>query len=90
MSDPEYLPMSDPEYSNPEYSPMSDTDDQPHPGNEYEPNDRHSQDIVSAFLKKTLSEWMSRPESEVLTYNKENCDDGRIKVTVTFKTDGEV
>lgn len=33
---------------------------------------------------------MARPESEVITYHKASCDDGGIKITVTFKTDSEI
>jgi len=46
--------------------------------------------MLSNILKKFLSERMAHPDSEIITYHKESDGNGRLKVTVTFETSGEM
>ncbi|KAI0271002.1 hypothetical protein BGY98DRAFT_1100492 [Russula aff. rugulosa BPL654] len=63
----------------------------PQQGNAYEANDPpHCRGILSGILKKVLSERMAHPESEVIAYHKESGDHGKMKITVTFETYGEM
>lgn len=65
--------------------------DKPQQGNAYEANDPpHCRGILSGILKKVLSERMAHPESEVIAYHKESGDHGKMKITVTFETYGEI
>jgi hypothetical protein len=57
----------------------------------YEANDPpHSRGLFSSTLKRVLSERMAHPESEVIAYHKESSDHGKMKITVTFETYGEM
>jgi len=60
-------------------------------GNTYDANGPpRCRGILSGVLKKFLSERMAHPESEVIAYYKESGDHGKIKITVTFETYGEM
>ncbi|KAF8490795.1 hypothetical protein F5888DRAFT_1637906 [Russula emetica] len=60
-------------------------------GNANEANDPpHCRGILSGMLKRVLSERMAHPESEVIAYHKESGDHGKMKITVTFETYGEM
>ena len=66
--------------------------DKPQQGNAYEANDPppHYRGILSGTLKKVLSERMAHPESEVIAYYKESGENGKMRITVTFETYGEL
>ena len=65
--------------------------DKPQQGNVYETNGPpHSRGILSGILKRVLSERMAHSESEVIAYHKERGDHGKMKITVTFETCGEL
>jgi hypothetical protein len=67
------------------------TDKPPQQGNAYESNGPpHCRGILSGILKRVLSERMAHPESEVIAYHKESGDRGKMKITVTFETYGEM
>jgi hypothetical protein len=46
--------------------------------------------MLSGILKRVLSERIAHPESEVIAYHKESGDHGKMKITVTFETYGEI
>ncbi len=59
-------------------------------GNGYEANSPPCRGMLSNILKKFLSERMAHPDSEIITYHKESDGNGKLKVSVTFETSGEM